>query len=128
MSSPKKRRRTPVKSARSDKRKSPSTRVPDPNQLTAPGVPRAIEIAIENRRNSLSIVISLAYCLHSALRREIEDGGSIESPAVQNATAVVDLTDITAMLLARLDSLYSSLESVSLETAATRLGQVGEES
>jgi hypothetical protein len=85
-----------------------------PNQLR---IPAAIEIAIDDQRSSIAAAISLLYCLHSALRREIEDAGRIESPSVEHAAESADLTDISSMLLVRLDSIHSALDPTELVSA-----------
>jgi hypothetical protein len=84
---------------------------------TKPRIPPAIEIAIDDQRDSLETAISLLYCLHSALRREIEDTGSVESEAVEDASDQADLTDISAMLLVRLSSVHSALDPTELAQA-----------
>lgn len=106
--------------ARSVKRSSPSRRrtASEPPAPTEPRIPAAIEIAIDDQRNSLETSISLLYCLlHSALRREIEDTGSVESEAVKGASDQADLTDISAILLVRLSSVHSALDPTELVEA-----------
>lgn len=74
-------------------------------------MPAAIELAIEDQRDSMCTAISLLYCLHSALRREVRhDAGRIESETVENASKSADLTEISAMLLVRLHSIQSALD------------------
>jgi hypothetical protein len=80
-------------------------------------VPDAIDFALDEQRDSLGTAITILYCLHSALRREIEDGGSIESEDVEQAAESADLTDITALLLVRLNKIYRALDSTELKKA-----------
>jgi hypothetical protein len=80
-------------------------------------VPAAIEVAIEAQRDSLETAISLLYCLHSALRREIDDAGKIESDAVEAASKSADLTDLSAMLLVQLDAIDRALDPEELAEA-----------
>jgi hypothetical protein len=99
---------------------------------TKPRIPPAIEIAIDDQRDSLETAISLLYCLHSALRREIEDVGTVESEAVEDASDQADLTDISAMLLVRLSSVHSALDPTELVQAkvdpeALRISQLARE-
>jgi hypothetical protein len=61
--------------------------------------------------------MTLLHCLHSVLRREIDDAGKEESDAVENAVGWVDMTEMTAMLMARLNSVLLALDSVSLKHA-----------
>jgi hypothetical protein len=78
-----------------------------------PRLPPAIEIAIDDQRGFLTDAMSILYCLHSALRGQTEDAGPEESEAVTDAAKWVDLADITAMLLVKLHSIHSALDSVS---------------
>jgi hypothetical protein len=112
-----KRRRARVKTS-SAKRKSPSrSSAAEPPGEIQPRIPAAIELVIDNQRESICTAISLLYCLHSALRREIEDGGKIESEEVSDAADGADLTDISAMLLVRLNAVHSGLDSLALRQA-----------
>jgi hypothetical protein len=105
--------------ARSVKR-SPTSRRRAAGQQSAPITPRipaAIEIAIDDQRESIETAISLLYCLHSALRREIEDAGRIESEAVEKVNESADVTHISAMLLVQLDSSHAALNPTELVRA-----------
>ena len=82
-----------------------------------PRIPPAVEIAIDEQRAHIATAISLLYCLHSALRREIEDAGRVESEAVENASESADVTEISAMLLVRLDSIHTALDPSELVKA-----------
>jgi hypothetical protein len=75
-------------------------------------------MAIDQQRSSLETAISLLYCLHSALRREIDDAGRIESQAVTAASNSADLTHISALLMERLDAIHRGLDSLELEQAS----------
>lgn len=55
--------------------------------------------------------------IRSALRREVEDVGTPEREAVESASKSADLTDITAMLLVRLDSIHAALDAAKLVQA-----------
>ena len=102
-------KRTPLK-GRSNKRKSLS----HPSDPITGRIPPAIEFAIGEQRGSLATAISLLYCLHSALRREIEDGGKVESEAVDDAADGADLTEISAMLLVQLNAIHNGLDTLAL--------------
>ena len=118
-SSSRPRNSTPAKKAPSAKRTSPSGRRAASRTPTStkPRVPAAIEIAIDEQRASLETTLSLLYCLHSALRREIDDAGRTESGAVEDASEEADLTHITEMLLVRLNSIHAALDGTALEQA-----------
>jgi hypothetical protein len=112
------RNSTRATNAHSVKRPSSHRRAPSrPRAQTNPRIPPAIEFAIEDQRDSLGTAISLLYCLHSALRRGTEDPGPVESKAIEDETRWADLTDVTAMLLVRLNDIHSALDSVSLRHA-----------
>lgn len=112
------RKSTRAVKTHSVKRSSTRRRAAGPPPAPAkPRIPPAIEIAIDDQRNSIETAISLLYCLHSALRREIEDAGKVESQAVEDASDEADLTDISAMLLVRLDSIHSALDPTELMQA-----------
>jgi hypothetical protein len=119
MGSSRPRNSTRATKARSVKRSSPSHRraAGRPSSPTEPRIPAAIEVAIDDQRDCLGTAISLLYCLHSALRREIADAGPEESEAIEDATEWANLTDITAMLLVRLHAVHRSLDFVSLGQA-----------
>jgi DNA-binding XRE family transcriptional regulator len=53
------------------------------------------------------------------LRREIDDGGEEESDAVEDAAGWVDMTEMIAMLMVRLDAVLLALDSVSLKQTLT---------
>lgn len=89
--------------------------------VKARAIPFAVQYSIDRQRGSLSAAMSLLYCLHSELRRRIEDGGPIESEAVEDAAEWVDLTAITSMLLVQLHSIHLGLDSISLRKAAESL-------
>lgn len=94
--------------------KRPPKAPPPPSK---PRVPPAIELAIDAQRASLETAITLLYCLHSALRREIEDAGRTESEAVESASESADVTHISAMLLVQLDSIHCALDPSELVKA-----------
>jgi hypothetical protein len=102
--------------ARSGKRIKASGRRPG-RPTDKPRIPAAIEVAIDAQRTSIGTAISLLYCLHSALRREIEDAGRIESEPVEDAADWADLTEISAMLMVRLNAVHSALDPVQLVRA-----------
>ena len=89
----------------------------EPTASKPPRIPVAIELAIDEQRKSIEAAISLLYCLHSALHREVDDGGMLESEAVENASNLAHLTYITAMLLVRLSSIHTALDAVELMQA-----------
>jgi hypothetical protein len=109
-----KHRRAPVKTSAAKRTSPPPSRAASRSE---PRIPAAVELAIDNQRESLCTAISLLYCLRSALRREIEDGGKIESGAVDDAADGADLTDISAMLLVRLNAVHNGLDSLALRQA-----------
>ncbi len=109
-----KHRRAPVKTSSAKRTSPPSSRAASRSE---PRIPAAIELAIDNQRESICTAISLLYCLHSALRREIEDGGKVESEEVSDAADGADLTDISAILLVRLNAVHSGLDSLALRQA-----------
>jgi hypothetical protein len=112
------RNSTRARKARSVKRSPPRPRAAEvPRTQNQPRIPPAIEIAIDDQRSSVATAISLLYCLHSALRREIEDGGRIENEAVDHAAESADLTDISSMLLVLLDSIHTALDPSELVQA-----------
>ena len=116
MGSSRPRNSTRAGKARSVKRTKSSGR--RPGRLTAkPRIPAAIEVAIDEQRTSIGTAICLLYCLHSVLRREIEDAGRIESEAVEDAAKSADLTEISAMLMVRLNAIHSALDPVELGRA-----------
>jgi hypothetical protein len=118
MGSSRSRNSTRAAKARSVKRTTSSRhRAARPPDQSKPRIPPAIEIAIDDQRKSIETAISLLYCLHSALRREIDDAGRVESEAVEDASQGADLTDISAMLLVRLNAIHIALDSVALEQA-----------
>jgi hypothetical protein len=84
---------------------------------TKPRVPAAIEIAIDEQRDSLGTAISILYCLHSTLCYQDAGARRFESEAVEDAAKWGDLTHITAMLLVRLNGIHSALDSMELEQA-----------
>lgn len=79
--------------------------------------PPALGLAIEEQRTSLATALSLLYCLHSALRRGIDNVGRMKSPGVQAAAQNANVTDITALLLVQLDSIHAQLDSHELMKA-----------
>jgi hypothetical protein len=82
-----------------------------------PRMPVTIVNAIEGQRRALVTVITLLHCLHSVLRRQIDDAGEDESDAVEDAVGWVELPDLTAMLLERVHQVHLALDSVSLKRA-----------
>jgi len=92
----------------------PSTVRPPTQALS---IPSAIQSAIEEQRAELCTAMTFLYCLHSVLRRETDDGGEEESEAVQDAAGWVDMTEMTGMLMARLNAVHLALDSVSLKQA-----------
>jgi hypothetical protein len=138
MGSSRPRNSTRATKARSVKNSPPSHRraAHRSRSPTKPRIPAAIEIAIDEQSDSLGVAISLVYCLHAALRREIE--GPAESEAVEDAAESADLTDVTAMLLVRLNAIHAALDPVSLQhadidtervelTEAVRKQQIGDD-
>ena len=118
MGSSRPRNSTRARKARSVKRTKSSSRRPGPLPApTKPRIPATIEVAIDEQRSSIATAISLLYCLHSALRREIEDAGRIETEAVEDAAESADLTEISAMLMVRLNAIHNALDSVELGQA-----------
>lgn len=119
MGSPRPRNSTRAGKARSVRRSLPSSRGRNagrqPNE-TEPRIPAAIELAIDNQRDSIGTAISLLYCVHLALRRELE-GGPLENEAIEDAANWADLTHITAMLLVRLHSVHFALDSTEIVQA-----------
>ena len=99
--------------ARAGKRKSPS-RPPD---ATTGRIATAIEFAIDEQRESLGTAISILYCLHSTLCHRDAGASRFENDAVADAAKGADLTDITAMLLVRLNGIHIALDSTELEKA-----------
>jgi hypothetical protein len=115
MGSSRPRNSTRARKARSVKRTKSSSR--RPRRLpaaTKSRIPAAIELAIDEQRSSIATAISLLYCLHSALRREIEDAGRIETETVEDAAKSADLTEISAMLMVRLNAIHNALDTVEL--------------
>ena len=104
----------PTRSVKSTKTRRPPATPTQPTQSQPPRIPAPIELAIEEQRGFLGTAISILYCLHSALRREIEDGGPEDSEAVECAAEGAELTDITAMLLVQLHNIHNALDSVHL--------------
>jgi hypothetical protein len=92
----------------------PSTVRPPTQALS---IPTAIQNAIEEQRGELGTAMTLLYCLHSVLRRATDDAGEEESDAVENAAGWVDMTELTALLMVRLNSVLLALDSVSLKQA-----------
>ena len=86
------------------------------SRSTAPAfvMPDKIEAAIECQRNRLITAITLVYCLHSALRRRLEDAGPVESIAVEVASRSAELSVITEMLLEYMHSVHQGLDSTVL--------------
>jgi hypothetical protein len=80
-------------------------------------IPPRIDFAIEAQRGALATSMSLLYCLHSTLHREIDHAGPDDTEAVKKASNAVHLTDITGMLMERLDSIVNALDSVNLVQA-----------
>jgi hypothetical protein len=98
-------------------KKCKSTSAGQPRAQTKPDIPAAVEIEIEDQRASLGIAISLIFCLHGALRRQIEDEDPEDCDPVAHAAEWADLTDITGMLLVRLYLVHNALDSASLREA-----------
>jgi hypothetical protein len=114
MGSSRARNSTRAKKAPSAKRTTSRPAVDRLPAATARRIPAAIEIAIDDQRDSVGTAITLLYCLHLALRHDIEDPGLGESEAVVDAGEWADLTHITAMLLVRLHGVHSGLDQVAL--------------
>ena len=107
----------PTRSVKSTKTRHPPVTPTQPTQSQPLRIPVPIELAIAEQRGSLGTAISLLYCLHSALRREIEDGGPEDSEAVEFAAEGAELTHITAALLVQLRNIHIALDSVHLTHA-----------
>jgi hypothetical protein len=76
-----------------------------------PRIPPAIEITLEEQRDSVKAAISLVYCLHSTLlHQEVPDAAPSESKAVDDACDMADLTDITRLLLVKLNNVFEALD------------------
>lgn len=124
MGSSRPRNSTRARKARSVKRSPSSPRAAD-RLPTKPRMPAAIDIAVDDQRESLGIAISILYCLHSTLGLEaIPNAGPSETGAVEDAAKWADLTDITAMLLVRLSSIHLALDSTELVNAKVDEGRV----
>jgi hypothetical protein len=88
-----------------------------PTASKPPRLPPAIEIALDDQRSSLEIAISLLYCLHATLRYQDEGASLTEGEAVDDAAEMADPADVTALLLVRLNSVHTALESTELVKA-----------
>ena len=117
MGSSRPRNSTRARKGRSAKRTAGLPAVDRQPTAAAERIPAAIEIAIDDQRDSVGAAISLLYCLHSVLQRETSDAGPVESAAVADAAEWADLTHITAMLLVRLRGVHSGLDQVALQEA-----------
>jgi hypothetical protein len=84
---------------------------------TRPRISAAIEIAIDEQRDSLGTAISILYCLHSTLRYQDAGASRFEIEALEDAAQWAELTDITAMLLVRLNGIHTALDSTELVKA-----------
>lgn len=103
-----------ARKGRSAKRTTGRSAADRQSTAAAERIPAAIEIAIDDQRDSVGTAITLLYCLHSVLQRETADAGPAESAAVADAAEWADLTHITAMLLVRLHGVHSGLDQVAL--------------
>jgi hypothetical protein len=84
-------------------------------------MPPVIQIALEEQRDSVKAAISLVYCLHSTLlHQEVPDAGPSESEAVDDACDMADLTDITRLLLVKLNNVFEALDPGELVEAKRR--------
>lgn len=123
MGSSRPRNSTRARKARSTKRSPrPPSATHRPRTKHRSRVPIAIELAIDEQRDSIEFSISLLYCLHSALRRRIEDAGHIEPAAVTQAARSADLTDISGMLLVKLAAIHAALDPTELEDSKVDQG------
>ena len=102
----------PIHSVKSTKTRLPPVTPTQPTQSQP--IPAPIEFDIEELRGFLGTAISIVYCLHSALRREIEEGGPEDSEA---AAEGAKLTHVTTMLLVLLRNIHAALDSVQLKHA-----------
>jgi hypothetical protein len=106
----------PTRSVKSTKARRPAADQ-QPPQTKPPRIPPRIELAIEVQRDAVTTALSLLYCLHASLLREVEPGGRSENAAVEKASDEADLTEITAMLLVRLHGIVDGLDCVNLAQA-----------
>jgi hypothetical protein len=82
---------------------------------TKPRIPAAIEIAIDEQHGALGTAISILYCLHSTtLCYQVAGAGRFESEDVEDAAEWAELTDITSMLLVRLNGIHIALDCTEL--------------
>lgn len=118
MGSSRPRNSTRAAKARSVKDSPSRRRAADrPPAQSKPRIPPAIELAIDEQRESVGTAISLLYCLHSTLRHQVDGAGPDEGEAVDDAAEWADLADITAMLLVRLHAVHSALDSTEIVQA-----------
>jgi carbon storage regulator len=82
-----------------------------------PRISPALEIAVEDQRGAIETAISLAYVLHTTLRQQRDGSLTCESAAVSSASKSANLTDISAMLLVRLDLIHIALDPMELVSA-----------
>lgn len=75
-------------------------------------LPAAIEIAIEQQRDSLTTEMTILYALHCILRRDQEGDDSEVDEAVRDAVEWTDPTDLTSMLLVRLHTVFNNLGKI----------------
>jgi hypothetical protein len=73
-------------------------------------MPDKVGAVIQCQRNKLIRAITVLYCLHSALRWELEDAGPIEGIAVEAAIRLAELPEMTAMLLETIHSVHEALD------------------
>jgi len=119
MGSSRLRNSTRAGKARSANRSTPSRHrtAGQPRSQTTTRIPPAIEIAIDAQQEAIGVAITLLYCLHLALRRQIEGDESDENEAVEAAARGAAPTHISSMLLVRLNAVYLALDSVELGQA-----------
>ena len=80
-------------------------------------MPVKIKNVIECQRNKLVSVVTLLHCLHSALRRQLDNTGRMESVAVLAASEIAEFPMVTGMLLEEIRSVHDALDSTSLRRA-----------
>lgn len=80
-------------------------------------IPPAVERAIGEQRDKVGIGITLGYCLHLWSSCETEQETHESDEQVEDAIQWADKRRITSMLLVVLHSVYTGLDTVSLQRA-----------
>ena len=87
-----------------------------------PEIPLGVQNEIENQRDVLVTVITLAHCLHVVLDYQEGDLDEEPNPILKSAAGWASLPEMTKMILERTEAVLHALDSLNLTKASKTFG------